>query len=319
VARLGREAVVCVVIMMSGWAGRAHGRQEQQPGTQAAEPPAPVAAPPARPITYSLSVRGDFAFNTELGDDPGDVTVSRAGINFSMGIPQGMRGQWGVGLDFERSNYDFSGATSLSSSNPDLNFDANITTLSVSYGKQENMQWGWLLGGTIGVAADDGAHLNESIVGSVFGGVSYAFSQDVRIAVGAIVATQIEDNLTVLPLVNIDWQINKRASVSNDRKPGLVFNYALDDSWTLRVGGQYEFRDFRLDRDGPIPNGVARDRRAPFFVGARYAPTKQIDIDVSAGVYFFQTFRVDDANGVKLEDTDADATPFLRIGFTYKF
>lgn len=317
-ARLGREALLALVIVNSACAADALARQEQKEQPATGEATA-AAVPPERPITYSLSVRGDFAFNTGLGDDPGDVTVSRAGINFAVGIPQGMRGQWGLAVDFERSNYDFTGATTLSPSNPDLNFDANITTLSLSYGRQETEQWGWLAGGSIGVAADDGAHLGDSLVGTVFGGVSYAFSQDFRVAVGAIVATQIEDNITVLPLLNLDWQINKRTKVSNDRKPGLVFNYALDDSWTVRVGGQYEFRDFRLDRDGPIPNGVARDRRAPFFVGIRYAPTKQIDIDVSAGAYFFQTLRVDDSGGNRLKEVDADATPFLRIGLAYKF
>ena len=87
----------------------------------------------------------------------------------------------------------------------------------------------------------------------------------------------------------------------------------------MRAGVSYESRNFRLDRDGPVPSGVARDSRVPVFVGVRYAPTPQIDIDATAGMYFFQNYRVDNSGGEKIDEADGQATPFLRLSGTFKF
>jgi hypothetical protein len=286
-----------------------------------AAPPAETApaAPPQRPITYSLGVRGDFNFNAGLSDAPGNVTVTRADLSFDVGIPVGLRGQFGISLDAERSNYNFTDATTFVPNDPDTNFDANITSLSFSFARQENETWGWLAGGGFGAGFESGAHIDQSLFATAFGGVRYAINEKVRISLGAIVTTQIEDNPLILPLLGLDWRFDERTSLSSEGKPGLTLAYALDSSWIVRTGFTYESRNFRLDRDGPIPNGVARDTRLPVFIGIRYAPNRQIDIDLVGGVMFMQTLEVDDSEGVELSEEDVDTTPFLRISVAFKF
>ena len=291
-----------------------------EPSPQAeSTPPSSPEAPPQRPITYSLGVRGDFNFNAGLSDAPGNVTVTRADLSFDVGIPVGLRGQFGISLDAERSHYNFSDATTFVPNDPDTNFDANITSLSFSFARQENETWGWLVGGGFGAGFESGAHIDQSLFATGFGGVRYAINEKVRIALGAIVTTQIEDNPLILPLLGLDWRFDERTSISSEGKPGLTLAYALDSSWIVRTGFTYESRNFRLDRDGPIPNGVARDTRLPVFIGIRYAPHRQIDIDLAGGVMFMQTLEVDDSEGVELSEEDVDTTPFLRISVAFKF
>lgn len=290
---------------------------QSQPSAQAQ--PAPPGAANTGPVHFSLSVRGDLAFNTNLSDLPGDVTVSRVGGNFGAVISVGDRSRLTLGFDYEHSNYDFHDATGFTSGSDSPFNEINRETLSGNFYHQQTEQLGWLVGGSFVVAAEDGADLGRSLEGTVYGGVRYAITKNLRVGGGIYVGVPIEDNAYVWPLITLDWQINKQWSLSTEGRPGLTLSYALSDRWTLFAAAEYQYRDFRLDRHGPAPSGVGRDTRLPLMIGARFNANDQISFEGGLGAYFFQNLEVDNSGGNKLADSDLDAAPFVELKLNFRF
>lgn len=287
--------------------------REQPPAVQ------PEAAPPERPIRYSIRARGEMGFRSDLSDSPGDVSVSRAGVNVAAAIPVGQRGQLGVAFDYEFSSYDFEDATGFVPGVESPFGDIHRETISLSYAQQFSRRWSLVSGGSIGLSGEEGADTGESLFGSGYIGGRYSLSETVQAGFGLVFATQIEDDTLFLPLVMVDWQINERWSLSNDGKLGLTLAYAPSEAWRFSLGADYQTRDFRLDEDGPIPGGVGRDQRVPLTLGATFTPTPRVIIDLSVGVNLFQNYEVLDRNGVELADVDAEAAPFVGLQIGYRF
>jgi hypothetical protein len=308
------------VAAVLAWAGAA-GAQEPPPQPEPAEEVKAAEPPPSggRDVRFSISARGDLAFNTDLNDAMGDVTVTRIGADVGVTIPVVERAQFTIGLGYEHSNYDFHDATGLIAGTDDPFSDVNRETLSVSFYQQQTEQLGWLLGGSIGLSAEDGARMGKSVEGSVFAGIRYAISERMSVGIGANVASQIEDDALVWPLVTFDWQLSEQWRLSNEGRPGLTLSYAPNERWTFLLAGEYQHRNFRLDRDGPLPDGVGRDRRIPVMLGVRFQATPQLMIEGAVGEYFGQNLTIDDRDGNEIADVDLDATPFLGLKLTYRF
>jgi hypothetical protein len=283
--------------------------------------PSPAAPPitPGRPITYSLAVRGELGTSAELSDSPGDVAVSRIGAALAVGFPIGERGQLNLGFDYELSSYDFQNASGLIAGTDSPFEDVQRYALSVRYAQQLSRRWALVAGGSVGLAGEEGAEASESLFTTGYLGARYALSESVQAGFGAAFGTQLEDDTLLLPLLLLDWQINEQWLLSNQGKLGLTLSYTPVESWTFSVGAEYQFRDFRLDRDGPVPGGVGHEVRVPLTVSASFRPTPQLSVDAGVGVGLYRTFEIRDSGGRELADFDADPAPFLTLQFGYRF
>jgi len=290
----------------------------QPTAPQPAAEPAP-ATPPGRPINYTLKVRGELGTSADLSGSPGEVSVSRVGANIGAGIPVGDRGLLGLGLDYELSSYTFDDATGLVAGTDTPFGDVQRYAFSARYAHQLSARWSVLVGGGIGISGEEGAKTSDSLFYNGFAGGRYALSESVQAGFGLVLATQLEDNTLVLPLLMVDWQIDEKWRLSNEGKLGLTLSYAATDAWTLGLGAGYESRDFRLDRSGPVPGGVGRERRVPIEFSATYTPTKQLSIDLGLGVGVARNFEVLSSGGTKVADFDADAAPFVSLQLGYRF
>jgi hypothetical protein len=311
-----RVWLISAVVLGTAAAVRA---QEPPPPEPSAAERAKTATPEPESARFSLSVRGDLAFNADMHDGPGDVTVSRVGGDVGAVIPIGERARLTLGFDYEHSNYEFHDATGFIAGSDSPFREVNRETLSGSYYQQQTQRLGWLAGGSIGFTAEDGADLGKAVEGTVFGGVRYAVTERFFVGGGVYVGTQLEDNPYVWPLITLDWQISERWRLSTEGRPGVTLSYSPSERWTIYLAGEYQYRDFRLDRHGPAPSGVGRDRRVPLMLGVRFEPNRQLSLEGGAGVYFAQNFEILDSGGNKLVDKDVDATPFVQLELTYRF
>jgi len=308
-------------------AGLALGRAGAQP-EPVAVPGAPAAtmeeATAERPsgATARLTLGGQHTFASEFKDAPGEVGVSRGSAELALSFP--LRGSWrlGVGMDTEISSYDFTDATGFVAGTDEPWDETAQFSLSATASTRIGERWGAFFGGGVDSSAQFGADFADSITGGVFAGGSYAFSDRFTLGFGAGVRTRLEDNALVLPVISIDyrfadrWRLGSRQALNSF---GLELSYEVTDAVTLGVDVAYEGRAYRLDDEGPVPEGVGRDWRLPaaFSVGWKVMP--QVTLAGRAGVAFFQEYTLDDEDGDEINEIEADPAAFAGATLTFDF
>lgn len=330
---MSKPSMVLIQIVIA--CGAAAGAMAQQPEAPkkpdqpAAQPEAKAeevktapdgdAKPPERRVEWIVKFPNELDFSSGFDDVPGGVSVTRTGAEFEVDIPIEPRGELDLGFGYEHSWYQFSQSAALipGVSSPFQNI--NKETFRASFGKQQTRQLGWSVGGSIAASAEDGADLGDAIVGTAYAGVGYYLNEHLKIGVAMAVATRLDQYPLILPLPSLNWEINDRWRLSTAGQPGLTLFYKPSEDWTLSLGGGYESRNFRLDKSGPVPDGVGRDTSVPLRLGAVFKPTKNISIEFGGGVKLLQNYRVDDSGGNTLADVDGDPVPFLsfRLGLSF--
>jgi hypothetical protein len=319
--RLDARAAVSGILLSSlAWA------QQPQTGPGLAPAPVPDAAPSPAPSTasdrsvhFAVTPRARLGFNADFRDAPGDVTVTRLGVEFKSIIPVGDRGRLDLGIDEEFSRYELSNATGFIAGNPDPFGEFNRLFLTGRYAQQQTEQWSWFAGGLVGLAAENGAELSRSVEGGGYAGVRYAISRRLQIGGGVGVFTRLEDDPLLIPILSLEWRLADGWTLSSGARPGLTLSYEPVESVTISLSGAYQYRDFRLDRDGPQPGGVLRDTGWDVLLEAAYTPTRQIEVSAGLGWTFGRTFKLLDSGGREMADIDADAAPFVALGLSYRF
>ena len=82
---------------------------------------------------------------------------------------------------------------------------------------------------------------------------------------------------------------------------------------------RFRGRSFRLDEDGPIPDGMGTDRRVPVAFFADYKPKPGITLSAQVGAMVFGNIEVLDDAGNDLADDDVDPSVYLGLGARISF
>ncbi|MCC6660316.1 MAG: hypothetical protein IT437_05470 [Phycisphaerales bacterium] len=311
------RSVLLTILVLAGTA-RAQQAQPETPPTQA-----PPAAPPGREVEVTAGARMELGFNAGIQGSPGDVTLTRAAGTIAVSIPVGDRAGIDTGFRYELANYAFENATGIIPGTGDPWGSVNQESVFVRYGRQQMRQLAWFVGGTANWAGEEGADIGDSFTMSAFGGVRYWFSERFSIGFGLQYATRLEDSDLYLPFPTVTWEFAEHWRLSTEREPGrgvgLTLAYTPTPEWRFEVGGGYEPRQFRLDKDGPLPGGVVQDTAFPFGAGVTYTPSKKLTITGEAGILLGREFKVMDEGGGVVSEPDVDAAPFLGLRLTYRF
>lgn len=292
---------------------------------QDAPPPEPSVpeAPPDRPITWYLSTRGEFSTVAELSDSPGDMTTSRFSTRLGADFPAGQRGTLSLGYQYEITGYSFDNAGGLIPATSDPWDTVHRHALGVRYARQADAEWSWVVGSTFAWAAEEGGDLSDSFSAAAFGAVRYAVSEDLTIGLGLQYVSRLEDSDLFVPFPSFDWRISDQWRLTTEREQGrgvgLGLLYSPTEQWTFSLGGGIEYREFRLDESGPLPDGVVRDVSFPVSVTAAYTPDRNMSLAVEVGATLGHTFRILDTTGAEISEPDVDPAAFLALQFGLSF
>ena len=275
---------------------------------------------PARKIEAELTIQGFAVGGADFDGDNGDVGVSNAGAELSVDIPAGERGTLSLSLGSAWSFYDFGGDAGFGASEPWE--DVVLYSTGARYSRKVNDEWGWFTGGFVASSGEQDADFSATITGGAYAGASYAPNAKFRIAFGLGYATRLEDDGYVIPIINFNWKLADRWTLSTDTEAqgaGIKLAYQACDSASIFLSGGYLFREYRLNEDGATPDGVGRDSGIPIAIGTDWSISSQVTLSIRGGMLFAREFELDDQEGQELQELDADAAPFLTAALRFSF
>lgn len=261
-------------------------------------------------------------FETSI-DSGGDFDIHRFLLQVGAKRRIGEKGSAGLSLSYGENRYHFSGDTGFAGLDP----WGTVREFRIGFPMRYHHNDTWAFYGipSLRYRAESGASLSDSDEWGVLAGASYRFSDRLKIGPGIAVFTDMEDSgVDFSPFLVIDWKITDTLSLTTGRElaasrgPGLSLKWAPAERWTFRLSGRREKTSFRLDQDGPAPDGFGRDKSIPLSLSATYKPAKAIQLHLLAGVEFAGNLRLEDSDGDRVADSDYDTAPFAGLLITVK-
>ena len=269
-------------------------------------------------VDFTLKATGEVAFQTDLRDNPGNVTVYRAGLNLALFTTPAEDWRAGVEISEEGSWYNFRGATTIIPGTDRPFHEMHDLRFSPSASHVLNKEWSYFFGGIFDFSFERDADFGDSFTAGGFVGARYAFSDDFALSFGALARTRIEKSTLFLPILGVEWKVNDKVRLVT-RGLGGTLTYQINERWGFELFGEYEAREYRLDDTGPDANGVIRDRRAPVGVGLTWKPSGQTEVTLRGGAIVYQQFRADNSAGVNLTETRSEPTGFVSLSGVIRF
>jgi hypothetical protein len=275
-------------------------------------------ARPERELLIRLGVEGEYALRSDLRASEGDVQVSRVRADLGVEVPIGERSSFDVSFDNEWSFYDFSNARGFAGAGEPWD-DVWERGIRLRFATEHDESLSWFVGADVAASGEYGADFGDSVTYGGFGGVNYRFSETFFGGIGLFARSRLEDDFFFLPGFVFSWRFAPQWSLSTLTGRGLELAYSPSESLKLYLRGSYDSREFRLDDDGPSPDGVGRDRRVPVALGAEWDLSDNVTIGGEVGAYVWQKYKLGDKQGTKVAEYEADPTAFfvleLRVAF----
>ena len=283
---------------------------------------------PPRVIASAEGFAG-HAFRADLDGLDGDVSVWRYGGGVSLTVLPDSRWRISVGITYDHTNYSFNNAEGLISGSIDDKPFEDLHHLSiggnVSYALDQT--WAIVVAGFVTAGWEPGADFGDALTGGIALGASYRMNDEFRIGFGLGVASELEDDPQIFPLVILEWKFAERWTLETEalgpfqnQGGSLSITYAVCDELDLFFQGGFERRRYRLSDDRQdVPGGVVRDSRVPIGVGAVWKPVRGLEVSIGGGVFAFQEFEFFDRDSDDRGDRNTDITPYLGFQIEYTF
>jgi hypothetical protein len=255
-------------------------------------------------------------------DDGSRFSVNRYFIQGGLTYAQDMRRSVSFSLGYGLDSYDFSGNGGFANINPWKNVNTLRLSVPIRWGIDRN--WSVFFVPTIRAAAESGASWGDALIGGGFAGFTYRINDRITIGPGIGALRQIEDT-SVFPVLLIDWKITDTLSLQTGSGvgatlgPGLQVTWAPLKKWRFSIGGRYEKLRFRLDKDGPVPDGIGDDRAFPLLGGVTYSFTQDAQISLFGGIDLGGRLRLEDEDGNCIAEEDHDPVAVLGFGFRFRY
>jgi hypothetical protein len=301
--------------------GSAFAQQDQPSGGPVQQAASVPAQKEAGGVSFELRTRGSFTFSADIDDTDGEVEIARAGFGASVGFHPWERAQISLGVDEEVSWYLFDNATRIIPTAPGAGDPFELvlsTTFSPRLSVQQDEHWGWFVGGIIQFSGEADVHVDDAATFGGYAGARYSFSENFGLSFGFAAKSRLEDDAIVIPLVGLDWNVNDRVTISTDGTVGSI-HVKLDDQWAAVLSGGWELRDYRLDSDSPLPDGVVSDSRVPIGLSFEWKPSANVTLSIGGGAVVWQEFQFRDNDGNDISETNTDPAPFVSLSAHFNF
>lgn len=287
----------------------------QPPGAEA--PPVATDAAPRWTLVFSPAAQGDADL-----DRGGEVSANRV----ALALGRRFDGPAGVALDlglrYEVDSWDFATPSVFGPAAP----WERIHRVTLGLGGQHETAGGWRFGWQLGagVAGERGARGRGSrqqglaltaardLAPNLSLGLGLGFTREIgetRVQVFPIVAWQIDDH----------WRLGNLMPTSAFGPTGLELAYRVDEQLSFGLGFASRRQRFRLDEDGPRPDGIGQAGSRPVFARATWRIDRQAQVELMAGVLTGGRLRLEDPLRRVVVEDDFDNAPFIGASFVKRF
>jgi hypothetical protein len=280
-----------------------------------------MAVAAAGPPGLSASMSPVYQFDGDL-DSGGSSGYTAVLMSFGGTLPLDARSSIGFRLRLDGEDWRFSDPVGFGGVAPwDRLYRAGI---SIPYSLRTEDGWRFALTPTLESAAETGARTSESLEYGATASIAKALTPDLTLGIGVGAFDKIEET-SAFPFLVIDWRINERLRLTNPfaagpaGPAGLELSYRFDSGWTAGLGAAYRSYRFRLDEDGPFPNGVGEHRFIPVFLQLGHALTDSLSLSLYAGLATATRLRVERSDGHQLFEEDQDPTAMLGLSLIGRF
>ncbi|WP_295437931.1 hypothetical protein [uncultured Thiodictyon sp.] len=279
--------------------------------------------PPANAWGLSIEALGAHQFSADR-DGGGTVAMDETALRIGVSRPLTPSLRLGLNLGYAEFAYDFTaGAQELAAAAPWSTIRS--ARAGVSLNARLGDRWTLFALPSIRWAAEDGAALDDGAFGGVLAAASYRVSDRLTIGPGFGAFSEIEGDASLFPILALDWRLTDTLSLNTggglaaSRGPGLVLEWRPADAWTLSLGARYENERFRLNDQGPAPNGVGQDSSIPIYLGVVRTLGRFVSLSLIAGAKTAGNLRLENAQGDKLAATDYATAPFAGVTLKVRF
>lgn len=275
-------------------------------------------ARPTRQITSSLSLGARFLDDTDM-DDGGSVSVTRVSADSKMVFPIGQQTTLTVNLGIEHSNYDFDSVFLIPDTDNPVSQINSYSAGASMLTPFDNGRMALLVGGGVTLAGEFDADVGDSLTYNAITGIIYNHDPKISFGLGVIVATQLEDDPTIVPVPIIRYQFDDRWSLATEGpKLELAYDYSQELNFGLYVA--WENRSFRLESGaGLSSDAVIQETRVPLGFYATFSPGPGIEIrgDVFSSIYTEYEARANDESEIGKDSADPGLGFGLSAVFTF--
>jgi hypothetical protein len=254
----------------------------------------------------------------------GGGTLSVTSVYFNAGVMKQITPEWKLGLSFtyEFDDYNFSGLQDSRVSRPWKEVQRLGFSIPIFYSFKE--KWQLVIVPTAQFSGEFGARVNQAMVYGGAAGISYTFGPKVTLGVGVAGYADLEE-ARVFPFPIVKLKLSDRIRLTNPFRvspagpAGLELSYGLTKKWEVGLGAAFRSYRFRLDYDGPLPNGIGEYNTIPVFARLSYKPLPVVSIDLYAGASLLNKIYVEDSEGNELYRTKHDVAPLLGATLSGRF
>lgn len=283
-----------------------------------------IERPESSSLTISPYAFASFHADADLDSDIGEFGFSsyRAGVNLGTAI--GERGRLGINIGVGLLDYDITpSATSVA--NDAANIGAGLddvyeSEIIAQYIHRGEGKWAYQFSAGIVSAGEDGADFGDTLDFLGTAGFRYQYDDRLSLGLGVLVKTRLEDDVLVIPVPQIRYQINDQW-VLESRRAGVELRYEANDQLTYGLSGEYISTTFRLNdtHAAIVRDGVSNHTRVPISIFADYTPSPKVQIKARVGTSLAGNIEFLDANGNDIADEDIDAAIFGSINVSFRF
>jgi hypothetical protein len=242
----------------------------------------------------------------------GDVSVSRYSLLVGSSLPVNDKVSLGVGISYEFDDYNFSRLSSFAVPDPWNKINRVSVLTRVTY--RVSSDWAVFAAPVVQYAGEEGANFGDSLLYGGTVGAIYRPNKTFTIGFGAGVFYRLEET-SFFPALIFSWKITDNLRLGNSFRTGpagpagLELAYTIDRNWESALAGGFRTFRFRLDRDGPVPNGIGQTSSWPVFARLSRQLGQNLRFDIYGGVAFGGKLRLEDSRGHEIDQASYKAAP----------